>query len=208
MMKRSQVYLGHLISTAALRSTLQAGWRRAIAWLLVAGITIASVCNWGLAPAIAGLTDDRFDGNIFTLYAGNGSLIPPKVKLADSLRSNKPTLLILYTDDSRDCKEYSTIVSQLQEFYGRATDFIALSVDSIPVQESYTPSEPGYYYKGVVPQTLLFNQAGQVVLEASGNTPFEAIDDKFRDIFEMLPRSESATLKRRSLNEVTTELTR
>ncbi|NBD32643.1 MAG: thioredoxin family protein, partial [Cyanobacteria bacterium] len=40
--------------------------------------TVALACwLWLMPSAIAGLDDDRYDGNIFALYAGNGSLVPP-----------------------------------------------------------------------------------------------------------------------------------
>jgi len=54
--------------------------------------------------------------------------------------------------------------SRLQAFYGRATDFIIINVDTIPPKLTYTPNEPGYYYEGVVPQVLVFNKSGEVVL--------------------------------------------
>jgi len=53
------------------------------------------------------------------------------------------------------------VVSRLQAFYGRATDFIIINVDTIP-PVTYTPNEPGY--EGVVPQVLVFNKSGEVVL--------------------------------------------
>jgi thiol-disulfide isomerase/thioredoxin len=159
-------------------------------------------------PAWAGLTDDRFDGNIFPLYAGNGSLVPPKVTLAESFKRDKPTLVVFYVDDSSDCKEYVAVVNQLDAFYGRAADFIAMSVDAIAPQDDYKPTDLGYYYKGLVPQTILFNQAGEVVLNETGTIPFEQIDDKFREVFDLLPRSESVELKRRQVNEINTELVR
>ncbi|WP_239651596.1 thylakoid membrane photosystem I accumulation factor [Neosynechococcus sphagnicola] len=154
----------------------------------------------------AGLNDDRFDGNIFALYAGNGSLVPPKVTLAESMQGDKPTLLVLYTDDSRDSKAYSTVISQLQAYYGRVADLLPISIDAMPIKAAYTPTEPGYYYQGVVPQTVLFNQAGAVVLNASGNIPFEQVDDAFRGVFNLLPRSQSVELRRRAVNELNTEL--
>lgn len=159
-------------------------------------------------PAWASLTDDRFDGNIFPLYAGNGSLVPPKVTLAESLKRDKPTLVVFYVDDSSDCKEFVAVVNQLDAFYGRAADFIAMSVDAIAPQDRYEPTDLGYYYKGLVPQTVLFNQAGEVVLDETGTVPFERIDDKFREVFDLLPRSESVELKRRPVNEINTELVR
>ncbi len=159
-------------------------------------------------PAVAGINDDRFDGNIFVLYAGNGSLVPPKVTLAASLEQKKPVLLVFYVDDSSDCKQYAPVVSQMQAFYGRAANFVLVNVDAIMPKSNYKPSEPGYYYKGVVPQVLVFNQSGEVVLNEKGLVPFEQVDDTFRNVFNLLPRSESVELKRRTVNEISTELTK
>ncbi|WP_199248793.1 thylakoid membrane photosystem I accumulation factor [[Phormidium] sp. ETS-05] len=156
---------------------------------------------------MAGLKDDNFDGNIYALYGGNGSLVPPKVTLAEALkRDDKPALLVFYVDDSSDCKQYATVVSQLQSYYGRVADFLPVSVDAIPVQSSYSPSEPGYYYQGVVPQTVLLDQSGKLVFNGLGQVPFEKVDDAFREVFNLLPRSESLELKQRPVNELNTEL--
>lgn len=170
-------------------------------------IFVATIMIWGIAtPAWAALTDDRYDGDIFALYAGNGSLVPPKSTLANSLQKKKPVLLVFYTDDSSDCKKYSLIVSQTQAFYGRVIDILAIRVDSLPVKNRFEPIEAGYYYKGFVPQTLIFDQAGKVVLNETGAIEYEKIDDEFRKIFDLLPRSQSIPLKRRMVNEVSTEL--
>ncbi|HEY9636169.1 MAG TPA: thylakoid membrane photosystem I accumulation factor [Coleofasciculaceae cyanobacterium] len=158
----------------------------------------------GAPPALAGLNDDKFDGNIFALYGGNGSLVPPRVTLAESLKRKKPSLLVFYVDDSSDCKQYATVVSQLQEPYGRAANFMPIDIDSLPLKSTYEPSEPGYYYKGLVPQTVLIDQKGKVVLDETGQMPYERIDDAFRQVFDLLPRSESVELKRRAINEINT----
>lgn len=160
----------------------------------------------GMPPALAGINDDRFDGNIFVLYAGNGSLVPSKVPLAASLKGDRPTLLVFYVDDSRDCKQYAIVVSRLQEFYGRAADIIPINVDAIPLKSTYTRTEPGYYYEGLVPHVIVFNQSGEVVLNKKGQVPYEEVDDTLREVFNLLPRSESVELKRRPLNEINTEL--
>jgi hypothetical protein len=167
---------------------------------------VCSVLLWA-SPAGASLTDDRYDGNIFPLYAGNGSLVPPRVTLAESLQRQTPTLLVFYIDDSIDCKRYASVISQLDSFYGRAANFVPLSVDAIPRKSSYKPTDPGYYYQGLVPQTVLLDQSGRVVLNEKGVLPFEKVDDVFRQVFDLLPRSESVELKRRQVNEVNTELT-
>lgn len=161
---------------------------------------------WGTSPALAVLTDDHYDGNIFPLYAGNGSIVPPRFTLAQSLRRDKATMLVFYIDDSSDSKEFASVVSLVDSFYGRAVDILALSVDTLPVKATYEPTEPGYYYAGKVPQTVIFDPAGNVMLNETGNIAFEQIDDQFRAIFDLLPRTESVELKRRQVNEITTEL--
>ncbi len=173
---------------------------------------VAAVCAvviaLGLVPgaAMAVLTDDRFDGEIFALYAGNGALVPPKTSLAQSIEKGKPALLVFYVDDSADCKAFSSVVSNAQALYGRATTIVPIRVDSLTPQDSYKPTEPGFYYKGYVPQVVVFDKTGQVRLDESGMVPFEKIDDTFREIFDLLPRTESTKLQRRQFNEVSGEM--
>lgn len=187
-------------------------WRKAVRQLVRrSGLLLAlviCVVLLGASPALAGLKDDRYDGEIFTLYAGNGSLVPPKFTLAEALKRDRPTLLVLYLDDSSDCKAYTAVVSQVQAYYGKAADLLPVRVDSIPPKATYAATEPGHYYKGLVPQTVLFDAAGKVVLDEAGAIPFETLDTKLREVFDLLPRSQSLELKRRQVNEVTTELAR
>ncbi len=169
--------------------------------LLTLVAIFGSMLLLGTPSALAGLSDDKFDGNVFVLYGGNGSLVPPRVTLADSLKREKPALLVFYVDDSRDCKQYAAIVSRLQEPYGRAANFIPVNIDTLPLKSSNEPKEPGHYYKGLVPQTVLIDQKGKVVLDEAGQVAYERIDDAFRQVFDLLPRSESVELKRRMINE-------
>lgn len=179
-------------------------WRRAFSRSLIICL-LASLCF--TAPASAGIQDDNYDGSIFVVYAGNGSLMPPRVTLAKALAEHKPVFLTFFVDDSRDCKEYALVVSQVQEFYGRAAEIIPIDVDAIAPEDKYAPNQPGYYYSGQVPQVVAFNQDGKVVLNKSGQVPYEEIDDRFREVFDLLPRDESVELKRRSFNEFNSELT-
>lgn len=180
-------------------------WRRLVSKALV---LLACLFIINTQSALAGIKDDNYDGNIFVVYAGNGSLVPPRETLVQSLKEHKPTFLAFYVDDSSDCKEFAISISRVQEFYGRAAEIIAINVDTIPDKQTYEPTETGYYYSGVVPQVVVFNQSGQVVLNQQGQVPFEAIDDKFREIFDLLPRTETATLKRRAFNEFSSELSK
>ncbi len=160
----------------------------------------------GQPAALAGLNDDNYDGNIFALYAGNGSLVPPRVDLEQSLKYGRPALVVIYVDDSRDCKSFSSVISQLQAPYGRVANFIPVMADAIPVKDTYEPTEPGYYFHNAVPQTLIFNADGELVFNEVGVVSYEAIDDVMREVFDLLPRSESVDLRRRPVNEVNTEL--
>jgi thiol-disulfide isomerase/thioredoxin len=166
------------------------------------------LCFLIIQPVNAGINDDHYDGNVFVVYAGNGSLVPSKATLATALSQHKPVFLMFYVDDSSDCKKYAIVGSQVQAFYGRVTEIIPIDVDMIPVKAKYEPTEPGYYYTGGVPQVVVFNQEGKIVLNKKGQVPFEEIDDKFRDIFDLLPRTESVALKRRSFNEFSSELSK
>lgn len=159
-----------------------------------------------VAPASASLDDDRYEGNIYILYAGNGSLVPPRLTLAESMQRKMPAVIVFCVDDSKDCKEYSIVVSRIQEYYGRAASIIPIAVDSIPIKANYSKDEVGYYYKGFVPQTVILDQQGKVVFDGKGQVDFQATDDVLRKVFDLLPRSESTQLKRRTVNEFNSEL--
>jgi peroxiredoxin len=182
--------------------------------LVVFSLCVLSLGIWGVLPlptdgtgtAIAAIDDDRYDGNIFVVYAGNGSLVPPHLTLTESFQRQLPVILVYYLDDSKDCKQYAFIVSRMQEFYGRAASLVPISVDSIPNKKKFKPDEPGYYYKGSVPQTVILDANRKKVFDAQGVQKFEAVDDVLREMFNLLPRSESAELKQRTYNEFNSEL--
>lgn len=182
-----------------------AGWLRLLSKCV---LLLVSLFIISMQPAFAGLDNDLSDGNIFVVYAGNGSLVPSKETLAQSLAEHKPIFLAFYVDDSSDSKRYAISISRVQEFYGRVAEIIPINVDTILPKQTYEPTEPGYYYSGGVPQVVVFNQSGQVVLNKKGQVPFEEIDDEFRKMLDLLPRTETAQLKRRAFNEFSSELAR
>ncbi|MBD6615837.1 thioredoxin family protein [Komarekiella sp. 'clone 1'] len=178
-------------------------WRRLMSKCL---LLLACLFILSTQPAYAGIENDLYDGNIFVVYAGNGSLVPPRQTLAQALAEHKPTVLAFYVDDSSDCKKYAISISRIQEFYGRAAEIIPMNVDTIPSKKTYDSTEPGYYYSGGVPQIVVFDKSGQVVLNQKGQVPYEEIDDSLRQVFDLLPRTETAQLKRRAFNEFSSEL--
>jgi hypothetical protein len=154
----------------------------------------------------ADINSDRYDGNIFVVYAGNGSLVPPKLTLKQSLEKNIPAIIVYYLDDNSDSKQFALLVSRLQEFYGRAASIMPISVDTIPPNKKYLKDELGYYYRGAIPQTVVLDQQGKKVFDEIGQIEYDAVDDVLRKLFDLLPRSESVELKRRTFNEFNSEL--
>jgi hypothetical protein len=171
-------------------------------------ICVCCLSLWLSYPLVsqAEINNDRYDGNIFVVYAGNGSLVPSKLTLKQSLARNIPVILVYYLDDNSDSKQFALLVSRLQEFYGRAASIIPVGVDSIPPQNKYQPDEVGYYYRGAIPQTVILDQKGKKVFDEIGQIKFESADDVLREVFDLLPRSESVELKRRTFNEFNSEL--
>ena len=196
-----------LVSFDALSRFLM-GLARRRSWILGTAIAVLLSLSIGVMSASAVLEDDRYDGDIFALYAGNGGIVPPRSTLQNSLKAGKPTVVVFYLDDSKDCKTYALTVSRIQEFYGRAMDISAIRVDSLPVKETYEPNEAGYYYRGFVPQTVIFDSAGKVRFDELGNTDYEKIDDALRSVFNLEPRDKSEVLTRRRLNDVNIEITK
>lgn len=187
----------------ALRLRFPRIWQR----LVLCCLLVACLFFLKTLPASAAINDDRFEGNVFVLYGGNGSLVPAKVTLPKSRASDKATILVYYLDDSSDCKQYATVVSRMQAFYGRAADIIPVDVDTIAENKHYTLDEAGYYYKGIVPQVVILDKSGKVVFDRQGQVPYEEVDDSLREVYNLLPRSESTELKIRPVNEFSTELT-
>ena len=51
--------------------------------LLIIPLCLISL-SWIWSPAaLAGIDDDRYDGNVYVVYAGNGSLVPPPLAFAN-----------------------------------------------------------------------------------------------------------------------------
>ena len=179
------------------------GWQRCLSLLML----VSCMLFMSMPQALAAINDDTYEGNIFVVYAGNGSLVPAQFTLKQTLAVNKPAILVFYVDDSSDCKKFALIVNQVQAYYGRAAEIIPVDVDAISPETKYSSLEPGYYYTGGVPQVVIFNQSGDMVFNDKGDIAFEKIDDKLREVFNLLPRDESVELKRRSFNELNSELT-
>jgi hypothetical protein len=132
---------------------------------------------WGGQPAAAALTTNTYDGNIYALYAGNGSLVPPRSTLAQAMADRRPAVVIYYLDDDAASKQFSPVVSELQRLWGNRIELIPLVIDPLQNRPTEGPTDPATYWDGVIPQVVVFDTDGKVVFNASGLVDVDSIND-------------------------------
>lgn len=192
-------------SAAALPWSAAGPRRRALAWL--AGLLLALLL-WlpGATPAWAGLDDDRYDGNIFALYAGNGSLVPPRSTLAEARADGRVAVVIYYLDDSSVSKRFAPVVSELQRQWGNSIELIPLVTDPLQNRRAEGPDDPASYWKGTIPQVVVFDRGGKVVFDASGAVGSAAINDAVSRATGLPLAPGAPALATESFNELNAEV--
>jgi hypothetical protein len=162
----------------------------------------------GLAtPAFAALTSNSYDGNIYALYAGNGSLVPPRTSLGQSLASHRTAVLVYYLDDCGDCKRFAPVVSEIQRSWGNTIDLIPLVTDPLQGRDASGKDDPGRYWNGSVPQVVVIDPQGEVRLDTGGQVSVAAIQQAISQATGIpLPEGASGGERTLSLNELNTEV--
>jgi hypothetical protein len=148
---------------------------RPIARLIVLLLLLLGLGS-GPAAALASLSDNRYDGNIYALYAGNGSLVPPRSSLAQALADHRVTVLVYYLDDSAASKQFAPVVSELQRIWGNAIELIPQVTDPLQNRPEGGVADPAHYWKGSIPQVVVIDAEGRVVFDASGAVDVDAIN--------------------------------
>ncbi len=155
-------------------------------------------------PAQAIRETDSYDGNIFALYAGNGSLVPPAVSLADSQQSGRTSVIVYYLDDSRTSKAFSPAVSELQRLWGNSVDLLPMTTDALQGRATNDRTDPAHYWHGIVPQVVVIDGDGQLLFDEEGQVPLEQINAAISEATGLpAPQGESMSL---SFNELNTEV--
>ena len=128
-------------------------------------------------PANAARDNNSFDGNIFPIYAGNGSIVPPKTTLKESLKNKRPSVLFFYLDDSSDSKAMAPVISGLDLLWRENIDIIALTTDELQNEEALKePDQPNFYWNGLIPQTIILDGNGEVKFDKNGIADFGDLD--------------------------------
>ena len=162
----------------------------------------------GLAPGAADAARDTnsYDGNIYALYAGNGSLVPPRSTLADAMAEHRPIVLGFFLDDSAASKQYAVVFNELQRLWGRSAELILLSTDPIQNRDTHGPTDPASYWKGVIPQVVVFNTEGVPVLNESGPVSIDAINAALTKVTGLKPQGDVTLSLSRDVNELNSEI--
>ena len=119
-------------------------------------------------PVYSARDTDSYDGNIYPIYAGNGSLVPPQSTLSESLKNERTSVLVFYLDDSATSKQFAPVVSGIKLLWSSSVDLIPLSIDELDNDDQKTNNDPGYYWHGKIPQTVILDGKGNVLLDKEG----------------------------------------
>ena len=128
-------------------------------------------------PVYSARDTDSYDGNIYPIYAGNGSLVPPQSTLSESLKNERTSVLVFYLDDSSTSKLFAPVVSGIKLLWSSSVDLIPLSIDELDNDDKKTVTDPGYYWHGSIPQTVILDGKGNVLLDEEGQVSFDQIND-------------------------------
>ena len=158
---------------AALATLTMDLWRRLQPLLLV-----PAVLSWLLlaAPAWAALESNSYDGNIYALYAGNGSLVPPRTSLEQAMAAQRTAVVVYYLDDASASKRFAPVVSELQRLWGTSIELIPLAVDPLQNRSDGGKTDPAHYWNGRIPQVVVIDPQGRVQLDQDGQVPLDAIN--------------------------------
>ena len=128
-------------------------------------------------PVYSARDTDSYDGNIYPIYAGNGSLVPPQSTLSESLKNERTSVLVFYLDDSSTSKQFAPVVSGIKLLWSSSVDLIPLSIDELDNDAQKTFTDPGYYWHGKIPQTVILDGKGNVLLDEEGQVTFDQLND-------------------------------
>ena len=160
-----------------------------------------------VSPAQAILNDDNYDGNLYALYAGNGSLVPPANTLEDTLADQRTAVIVYYLDDSAVSKRFAPVVSELQRLWGRGIDLLPLTIDPLQGRQPTGAADPASYWRGQIPQVVVIDPNGEVVFDQEGQVSLGSINDAISRATGLPAPELPAINQEGSFNEVNIEVT-
>ena len=154
-------------------------------------------------PVYSARDTNSYDGNIFPIYAGNGSLVPPPSSLSESLKNERTSVLVFYLDDSSTSKKFAPVVSGIKLLWSSSVDLIPLSIDELDNNDNKSFKDPGFYWHGKIPQVVILDGKGNVLLDKEGQVSFDEINDAITKATGLAKPDFNLTVK--SFNEYNSE---
>ena len=148
----------------------------------IKSLLLISILFFLNSPVNASRTTDSYDGNIFPIYAGNGSIVPPQTSLKESIENKRISILFFYLDDSADSKALAPIISGLDLIWKNNIDIIALTTDELQGKDFIDTKEEGYYWNGFIPQTVLIDGEGNLRYDKNGLIDIDEINKIISEI--------------------------
>lgn len=183
-------------------------WRRSLASLIALAGLLLGLGLLTPAPSQASLTNNAYDGNIYALYAGNGSLVPPRSTLEQALAEQRPAVVVYYLDDDAASKQFAPVVSELQRLWGNSIELIPLVTDPLQNRPLGGPADPARYWHGHTPEVVVFGGDGQVLFAGEGSADLDAINDAISVATGITIPEEFRRSATVSINELNAEVVR
>ena len=134
------------------------------------------------SPVNASRGTDSYDGNIFPIYAGNGSIVPPQTNLRESLSNKRISILFFYLDDNANSKALAPAISGLELIWKNSIDIIALTTDELQNKKKEDPYEESFYWNGLIPQTVVIDEEGNIKYDKNGIIDIDQINKIISDV--------------------------
>ena len=96
-------------------------------------ITFITIFIFANIPVYGSRITDSYDGNIFPIYAGNGSLVPPQTSLKESIQNKRVSVLFFYLDDSADSKALAPLIAGLDLIWKNNIETLLFCIASFNV---------------------------------------------------------------------------
>ena len=158
---------------------------------------------FNISPTFSARDTNSYDGNIYPIYAGNGSLVPPSTTLEEALKNKRTTVLVFYLDDSAASKEFAPVVSGIKLLWSSSIDLIPLTTDELQNQSKDDPSKPAFFWNGSIPQVVVIDGNGNVLLDETGQVSIESINSAISKGTGLNPPEFTISIK--SFNEYNSE---
>ncbi|MEX1316391.1 MAG: thylakoid membrane photosystem I accumulation factor [Synechococcaceae cyanobacterium] len=180
---------------------------RTLSLAVVVSLLVLVLPLWAARPAWGALNNDTYDGNIYALYAGNGSLVPPRSSLGQAMAHGRPAVVVYYLDDDASSKRFAPVVSELQRLWGNSIELIPLVTDLLQNRPDSGLTDPAHYWRGFTPQVVVFAGDGRVLLDAEGQVELGAINEAVSEATGIpLPEAFRGGSSTMSINELNAEV--